>query len=508
MFESKLSRLSSALLATGILCTTGCSTLTGIPSHGGGKRFAREQRLVAASARSTVKNIDITPLKGKRVALVVDLISDAGGGNLNGGRFNLLAGLVGGHISTPVTSSVAQFQLFNLNDAGSTYSNTLGGSSATIETNNNLLQNFSSSNTQNGTTDTNTRSNGNTHSSGTQNSTQNIGGSSTTSITNNSNNSVGGAYSSTTTNSGVTTTLNNPTVVTTTQTGNVNTTQTTDANTGTQTVSPSTITTNMPAVSNTSTGNSNTVSNTSPSVNSSNGTTTDHTRSDSNSTSVQTSNSTGTSTQTTQSVTTDNKTERADNHSNRSDKTQHSREHIMEAGRRQRERGSNYRATVGLDYRGIGEYENRAIPASDYTFLLGVIRNYMTLNGVQIASTDNQRIARDVDAVVYVTVDVFGTVRSRFDAYAFNREAVVAETAIEMMAVNPYTGEIVMSPRHANYEAKYDENYVLWTGPYVSNEIVRKGKGLLVDFSDVDGTKGSYPEKSTTQRRYYTNNSQ
>ncbi|MEQ1536351.1 MAG: hypothetical protein ABL923_10775 [Burkholderiaceae bacterium] len=31
---------------------TGCGTLTGIPSHGGGKRYAEEQRLVSASILS------------------------------------------------------------------------------------------------------------------------------------------------------------------------------------------------------------------------------------------------------------------------------------------------------------------------------------------------------------------------------------------------------------------------------------------------------------------------
>ncbi|MEQ1536986.1 MAG: hypothetical protein ABL923_14015 [Burkholderiaceae bacterium] len=34
------------------LFLTGCSTLTGIPSHGGGKRYAEEQRLVSASILS------------------------------------------------------------------------------------------------------------------------------------------------------------------------------------------------------------------------------------------------------------------------------------------------------------------------------------------------------------------------------------------------------------------------------------------------------------------------
>ncbi len=39
-----------------VFILSACGTLTGIPSHGGGKRFAVEQELVAASARAAVKD--------------------------------------------------------------------------------------------------------------------------------------------------------------------------------------------------------------------------------------------------------------------------------------------------------------------------------------------------------------------------------------------------------------------------------------------------------------------
>ena len=51
------------------LLLAACGTLTGIPSHGGGKRFAIEQELVAASARAAAKNMDLRPLQGRKVAL-------------------------------------------------------------------------------------------------------------------------------------------------------------------------------------------------------------------------------------------------------------------------------------------------------------------------------------------------------------------------------------------------------------------------------------------------------
>lgn len=58
-------------LTLSALLLTGCGTLTGIPSHGGGKRFAVEQELVAASSRAAVKEMNLSALKGRKVALYV-----------------------------------------------------------------------------------------------------------------------------------------------------------------------------------------------------------------------------------------------------------------------------------------------------------------------------------------------------------------------------------------------------------------------------------------------------
>lgn len=40
-------KITLTTLTLSALLLTGCDTLTGIPSHGGGKRFAVEQELVA-----------------------------------------------------------------------------------------------------------------------------------------------------------------------------------------------------------------------------------------------------------------------------------------------------------------------------------------------------------------------------------------------------------------------------------------------------------------------------
>ncbi len=45
------------------LVLTACGTLICIPAHGGGKRFAVEQELVAASSRAAVKEMDLSALK-------------------------------------------------------------------------------------------------------------------------------------------------------------------------------------------------------------------------------------------------------------------------------------------------------------------------------------------------------------------------------------------------------------------------------------------------------------
>ncbi len=86
-----------------LLCS--CGTLTGIPSHGGGKRFATEQRLISASIRATLKDMDVTKLRGKRTAIIFDLVSDEGGGNLTGGRLNLGAIYSAGSMVGPTTTA-------------------------------------------------------------------------------------------------------------------------------------------------------------------------------------------------------------------------------------------------------------------------------------------------------------------------------------------------------------------------------------------------------------------
>lgn len=64
-----------------VLALSGCGVFRGIPSHGGGKRFDEEQRVVAAAVRQSLSQIDFGPLAGKRVQIITDCIAQDGAGN-------------------------------------------------------------------------------------------------------------------------------------------------------------------------------------------------------------------------------------------------------------------------------------------------------------------------------------------------------------------------------------------------------------------------------------------
>ena len=87
---SRCSPVLLTLVSGLLLLLTGCAAQTGIPAHGGGKRFSIEQELVAAATRTALKQIDLSPLRGRQVDVYVHSMGDAGAGNLSGGRFGLV----------------------------------------------------------------------------------------------------------------------------------------------------------------------------------------------------------------------------------------------------------------------------------------------------------------------------------------------------------------------------------------------------------------------------------
>ena len=113
--------------ALSILALSACGTLTGIPSHGGGKRFTEEQRLVSSSIRLAVKQIDFKALRGKRVAIIFGLIADEGGGNIVGGRASITSILTQSQVNVPMSStnnSVDIFQVATTSNSATTGTST------------------------------------------------------------------------------------------------------------------------------------------------------------------------------------------------------------------------------------------------------------------------------------------------------------------------------------------------------------------------------------------------
>lgn len=74
----KLKLIAGLCVLAGV---AGCETTRGIPTHGGGKRFDEEQRIVAASIRQAIGQMNLTELRGRRVQVVGESMGHEGGGS-------------------------------------------------------------------------------------------------------------------------------------------------------------------------------------------------------------------------------------------------------------------------------------------------------------------------------------------------------------------------------------------------------------------------------------------
>ena len=157
-----------------------------------------------------------------------------------------------------------------------------------------------------------------------------------------------------------------------------------------------------------------------------------------------------------------------------------------------RQKGHGGEIQVGLEYKGLGAYQNSdRISSDDLQYLSGLFQMYLFLRGVHIVPPS------EADIDVYITVDVFGTVRTRVDWFLANNEILRAKTAIEVMAVDHLSGKLVMPPQSASVEAEYNEQYILWAGPVMIRKYLKKSEPLLSDFTDVEAKRNSvdYPEQ-------------
>lgn len=275
-----------AILLT--LALTACGTLTGIPSHGGGKRFAIEQELVAASARAAVKNMDLRPLQGRKVALYVSIMGDQGSGTISGGRYSVDALIRGEYANLPDTHTEHNYPSYQT--SASTESDGITGSTRSIS----IL--------------------------------------------------------------------------------------------------------NAPSFTRTQT-------------------------------------------------------------------SRHSRT-----------------GNIGLNIGGMGDYRNETLTTNprDASFLTNLVRTVFFLRGIDIVPDQY------ADTVAFVNVDVFGTIRSRTELHLYNAETLRAQTKLEYFAADKHTRRLLVKPASTAYEAKYQERYALWSGPYAVNKNIRPAEGLMVDFSDIE----------------------
>jgi hypothetical protein len=314
----------TALLVVGLLLS-GCGALTGIPGHGGGKRFAVEQELVAASARGALKQIDLSKLKGKKVNLFVNAIGDTGAGNLTGGKLSLVSQLRGDYVQTPPTTENTVYQGYKT----------------------------------------------------TTNSTSSTNGS--------SNSSSSGSNGSTT---------------------------------------------NGSSTSGTNSSNTN---------DSSSSTTTGWSETDS----------------------------------------------YLPTSKTSQQKGGGGVAQVGLEYKGLGEYHNSEtlFGSSDLQYFSALLHTYLFLKGVYVVPPSEAEID------IYITVDVFGTMRSRVEWFLANNEILLARTALEIIAIEHVSGKLVMPPQAVGAEAEYNEQYLLWVGPVSATKYMKKAEPLLCDFTDVQDEK-------------------
>jgi hypothetical protein len=76
-----MARISSLLVLV-VIFISGCGTWRGIPSHGGGKRFDEEQRVVASAIRQAIADMNVSELRGMKIQVRIDAMAQNGGGQL------------------------------------------------------------------------------------------------------------------------------------------------------------------------------------------------------------------------------------------------------------------------------------------------------------------------------------------------------------------------------------------------------------------------------------------
>ncbi|MGL5954971.1 MAG: hypothetical protein ACRCZ3_17935, partial [Providencia rustigianii] len=153
----------------------------------------------------------------------------------------------------------------------------------------------------------------------------------------------------------------------------------------------------------------------------------------------------------------------------------------------------------GVRVNGQGDYRNETLITNprDANYLTNLVQTLFFLRGIEIVPPQM------ADTDVFVTVDVFGTIRSRMETFIYNNESLKAVTKLEVFAVDRKTRKLVIAPVNSSFETQYKEEYVLWTGPFNTSKKVKESEGMLVDFSDVEpyenAKKGAFRVQKFTE---------
>ena len=156
--------------------------------------------------------------------------------------------------------------------------------------------------------------------------------------------------------------------------------------------------------------------------------------------------------------------------------------------------GASSTSNIGLNINGQGDYRNETLITNpqDTTFLNSLIQTVFFLRDIEIVP------AQYADTIMFINIDVFGTIRSRTELHLYN-----AETKLEYFAIDKNNQQLLIKPTTNAYEAQYQERYALWTGPYAINKNIKAIDGLMVDFSDIEpyahSTQGSLKSESLHQ---------
>lgn len=152
-----------------------------------------------------------------------------------------------------------------------------------------------------------------------------------------------------------------------------------------------------------------------------------------------------------------------------------------------RSKGAKNERGIGLTANGSSDYRNETLITNprDVSFLTNLVQTIFYLRGIDVVSPEH------ADTDVFVTVDVFGTIRSRTELHIYNAETLKAQTKLEYFAVDRNSRTLLIKPTASAYETQYKEKYALWSGPYKTAKTVKVSDGLMVSFADIEPYGGS-----------------